>query len=132
MPKTANIDEEASEKTVHAARDNGVDEKKLKSFIIEYEACEAKIDEINEAAVKKCQPHKDEQKRIAKQAAQDGMTKEVFAAKLRERKHLRKAQLVTISLNPGQRDLFDEFTQKLTDLELFEVIERPEFENDDE
>jgi hypothetical protein len=119
MPRTAEIpDDETKEKTVHSSV-NGIDETSLKGFVSEYEAEQFAIDEIMAQAAIDCQPHKDQQKEIAKAAAEAGIPKKPFKAKLRERGLERKAHKCREGLSEDQRALFDEISAKLGDMNLF-------------
>jgi hypothetical protein len=58
----------------------------------------------------------DEIKAIKKAAAEAGIPKKVFSAKLRERSLLRKADAVRGTLSEEQQEFFDEVTVKLGEL----------------
>lgn len=114
MPRQAKqID---SEERVHEARHNGISEPQLKGFVSEYENEQAEIDAIMERARTDCQPHVDQMKAIAKEAAEAGIEKKAFKAKIRERALRRKADGCRSVLSERQQDVFDEISVKLGDL----------------
>lgn len=121
MPRTAKIDEDATNgATVHASPVNGMNEGALKGFVSEYEHEQSKIDEIMRNAAAACQSHIDQQKAIKKAAAEAGIPKKPFSAKIRERSLKRRAEAVTDSLSEEQKAVFAEISAKLGDWNLFE------------
>ena len=125
MPRTAKIDDDATNgATVHASPVNGMNEGALKGFVSEYEHEQAQIDEIMDNAKAACQPHIDQQKAIAKAAAEAGVEKKPFRAKIRERALKRRAEGCRGTLSEAQQAIFDEISQKLGDWNLFEAALR--------
>lgn len=119
MPKRASLKDAdaANGSTIHEEpRTNGINEAQLKGFVSEYENEAAEIDRILEEARVACQPHVDQQKAIAKQAAESGIEKKTFKAKLRERQLRRKADGCRSVLSERQQEVFDEISLKLNDL----------------
>jgi conjugal transfer/entry exclusion protein len=109
MPITAELDgAETIRKTV-----NGIDEVLLKGYVEEIDAEKIKIDEIMAEATTKAQAHRDNIKAIKKKAAENGIAKEPFEAKLRERRLTERAESCRESLSENQRDIFDEISIKL-------------------
>lgn len=125
MPKRATLDEDRgtvleelpprSEQPEHG--DNGsFSATALRGFVAEYENEGEQIGAILAKARTDCQPHIDQQKAIAKKAAEAGIEKKVFRAKLGERRLLRRADAVRGTLSERGQDLFDEMTQALEKL----------------
>lgn len=120
MPKQASMpDDTTGEKVIHSTL-NGMNEAALKGFVAEYEDEAGKIEEIMANAAAACQPHIDQQKAIKKAAAEAGIPKKPFSAKIRERSLLRRAEQVTDSLSEEQKSIFAEISAKLGDMNLFE------------
>lgn len=114
MPRKAKLDDQP---TVHESeRSNGINEAQLKGFISEYEDEQAVIDKIMEDARVASQPHVDQMKAVAKEAAEAGIEKKAFKAKLRERSLRRKADHCRSVLSERQQEVFDEISLKLQDL----------------
>lgn len=121
MPKQATMPDDATDgRTIHPAAMNGMSEGALKGFVAEYEDEQSKIDEIMRNAASACQPHIDQQKAIKKAAAEAGIPKKPFSAKIRERSLKRRAEAVTDSLSEEQKAVFAEISAKLGDWNLFE------------
>jgi len=121
MPRQAKINDDATDgATVHPAAMNGMSEGALKGFISEYEDEQGKIDDIMRDAKAACQPHVDQQKAIKKAAAESGIPKKPFGAKIRERSLKRRAEHVTDDLSEEQLAIFAEITAKIGDWNLFE------------
>jgi len=120
MPKQATMPDDTTGATVHPAAVNGMSEGALKGFVAEYEDEQGKIDAIMRDAATACQPHLDQQKAIKKAAAEAGIPKKPFSAKIRERSLLRRAEQVTDSLSEEQKSIFAEISAKLGDMNLFE------------
>lgn len=121
MPRQAKLTDDATNgATVHAVAMNGMSEGALKGFVAEYEAEQEKIDAIMRDAQVACQPHIDQQKAIKKAAAEAGIPKKPFSAKIRERSLKRRAEAVTDSLSEEQKAVFAEISAKLGDWNLFE------------
>jgi hypothetical protein len=119
MPKEAPEDQ-AGEVHQDISRGAGAnDEKLLIELVTAAEARSMEIEEIMRDAAQAAQPHVDEIKAIKKRAAEAGIPKKVFSAKLRERGLLRKADKCRETLSEEQRDEFDELTAKLEQLDLF-------------
>lgn len=118
MPRKAKIDDAnaGDGATVHADRTNGINEAQLKGFVAEFEDEQASIDEIMENARIASQPHVDQMKAIAKEAAEAGIEKKAFKAKIRERALRRKADHCRSVLSERQQEVFDEISIKLKDL----------------
>lgn len=111
MPRKA---KKADTSTVHEdISSNGISAKKLKGFFAEVEQEQAAIDEIMVKAVQACQPHRDQQKEIIKAAAEAGVPKKVFKAKLNERRFLTKAELADSALSDEQKEIFAQVSLKL-------------------
>lgn len=120
MPRTAEIPDDPTEgATVHTSV-NGINEAALKGFVAEFEDEQEKIDQIMRDAREACQPHIDSQKKIAKAAAEAGVAKRPFKAKIRERALKRRAEGCRGTLSEEQQAIFDEISQKLGDWNLFE------------
>jgi ribosomal protein L12E/L44/L45/RPP1/RPP2 len=123
MPKSAIFSEsDVGGATIHSIA-NGINEAKLKGFVAEIEDEQSKIDEIMKNAAAACQPHIDQIKAIKKEAAEAGIPKKPLSAKVRERTLLRKAETCRGVLSEEQRDIFDEITQKLGPLPLFQHLD---------
>lgn len=121
MPRQAKLNDDAVDGgTVHAAAMNGMSEGALKGFISEYEAEQEKIDDIMRDAKAACQPYVDQQKAIKKAAAEAGVPKKPFSAKIRERSLKRRAERVTDGFSEEQNAIFAEISAKLGDWNLFE------------
>ena len=123
MPKSAVISENPTEGAVVHSGINGINEEQLKGFVAEIEAEDAKIEAIMEQAKKDCQPFVDHIKAIKKAAAEADIQKKPFAAKLRERKLLRKASSVTDKLSEDDMSKFEEISQKLRDFDMPNVMD---------
>ena len=119
MPKSAVIPSDPTEGVIVHAAFNGINEILLKGYVTSIEDEDTKIAAIMKAAQKKCQVHVDEIKSIKKAAAENGIPKKPLNRKLAERKHLRKAEVVTDTLSDDQKDIFAEISLKLGDLPLF-------------
>ena len=104
MPRTAIIDETSTDNIVHQDLTNGPSERACRAFVEDFEDEQHALSEILLKARLDCQPHIDRQKDIAKEAAEAGIEKRVFKAKLRERSHLRKAEAVTAPLTDRQKE----------------------------
>jgi hypothetical protein len=125
MVKTASFeDSDKGEGEVHPDLSNGINEAMLKGFVADIEAEQIAIDEIMENARVACQPHVDKMKEIAKDAAECGIEKKAFKAKLRERNLRRKADKCRATLSERQQEVFDEISQKLGD--LFDFADKAE------
>jgi hypothetical protein len=98
----------------------------LQGFVKDYEAEQGEIDVIMDRARAACQPHLDRMKELVKDAAECGIEKKAFKAKLRERTHLRKAENVSASLSDRQKEVFAEITTKLSALPLFAALDADE------
>lgn len=124
MPKRAEMKDEGQvHQDLTADRTNGINEQQLKDFVDQYEAELIEIDTIMENARVAAQPHNDQCKAIAKAAAEAGIEKKAFKAKIRERALKRKAERVTDSLSERQKDIFAEITLKLGELPLFRGLD---------
>jgi len=130
MPGKAKKAKAGSEGATILPAVNGMDEAKVRSYISSIELEELEIREIDLAADKKKQPHKDEIARLKKEAAKAGIPKAPLGAKLRERKFLHKAATVTVPLNEGEREMFEEIGAKSVDLPYLTDINRPQEEGD--
>lgn len=120
MPRTAEIPDDPTDgATVHVTV-NGMNEAALKGFVAEYEDEQEKIDKIMADAAIACQAHKDQQKEIKKAAAEAGIPKKPFSAKIRERSLRRRAERVTDALSEDQKAIFAEISSKLSDMNLFQ------------
>lgn len=120
MPRTAKLNgDDADGAVVHSAV-NGMNEGALKGFVSEYENEQDEIDKIMADAKAACQPRIDQQKAIKKAAAEAGIPKKPFSAKIRERSLKRRAEHVTDSLSEEQKEVFAEISAKLGDWNLFE------------
>lgn len=97
---------------VHHAKTNGATEEMCKGFVSEHEDEQIKIDNINRDAVKAAAPYRARQVEIAKEAAESGVPKKVFNARINERKKLRDAALIRDGLNEDQKIDFDNFKAK--------------------
>lgn len=109
MAKRANIPEKSG--TVHeggAAKPghNGLDNDKVQSFVDAYEEEQSLIDEIMTEAREKCQQHKDNQKDIKGEAADNNIPKKVFSAAISKRRLLARAEKVDAALNDAQKETF--------------------------
>jgi uncharacterized protein (UPF0335 family) len=102
-----------------ATKSNGISKQQLTDFVTEYEAEVTNIDAIMADAVLACQPHKDQMKEITKAAAEAGVPKKVFKAKLNERRHLRKAEQADHALSDEMKEIYAEVSQKLGDLGMW-------------
>ncbi len=121
MPRQAKLNEDAVDGgTVHLSAVNGMNAEALKGFIAEYEDEQAKIDKITADAKAACQPYVDQQKAIKKAAAEAGIPKKPFSAKIRERSLKRRAEKVTNGFSEEQNAIFAEISAKLGDWNLFE------------
>lgn len=120
MPKQAAMPDDTTGATVHTSSVNGMNEGALKGFVAEYEDEQEKIDKIMRDATAACEPHVTQQKAIKKAAAEAGIPKKPFSAKIRERSLLRRAEHVTDSLSEEQKSIFAEISAKLGDMNLFE------------
>lgn len=121
MPRQAKLSDDAVDGgKVHASPVNGMNEAALKGFVSEFEHEQSLIDEIMDNAKAACQPHIDQQKAIAKAAAEAGVEKKPFRAKIRERALKRRADGCRGTLSEAQQAIFDEISQKLGDWNLFE------------
>ena len=121
MPRQAKLSDDALDGgTVHVSSVNGMNEAALKGFVAEHEYEQDRIDKIMSDAKAACQPHVDNQKAIRKAAAEAGIPKKPFAAKLSERTLRRKAERVTDKLSDAQKAIFAEISAKLGDMNLFE------------
>ena len=118
MPKQLQDDESDGEKILPTI--NGMNEQALKGYIAEYEDEQGQIDEIMSNAAAACQPHIDQQKAIKKAAAEAGIPKKPFSAKIRERSLMRRAEGCREILSEEQRAIFDEMSAKLGDMNLFQ------------
>lgn len=126
MPRQAKKSKK-DEGTVHEdLRENGISEEALTGFVSEYENESAEMARIMSLAVKACQPHKDEQKKILKAAAEAGAPKKVFKAKLNERADLRRAESRRIGLKEADQELFDEITEKMKGMPLWDHADEEE------
>lgn len=113
MPKRTK-DAEPDGGDIHEAiRENGISEKKLKSFVKRAENEMGEIEKIMADAKAACQPHVDEIKVIKKEAATAGIPKKVFSVKLRERSFLRRAEDAPSILSDEQLAIFNEISEKL-------------------
>ena len=119
MPKQATMPDDTTGAKVHVSPVNGMNEGALKGYVAEYEDEQAKIDKIKTDARMAIQPYIDQQKAIKKEAAEAGVPKKVFSAKIRERKLKRQAENVTDGFTEEQNALFAEISQKLGDMNLF-------------
>lgn len=120
MPRTAEIPDDPTNGAVVHSTVNGMNEAALKGFVAEYEDEQEKIDAIMADAAIACQVHKDQQKEIKKAAAEAGIPKKPFSAKIRERSLRRRAERVTDALSEDQKAIFAEISAKLGDMNLFE------------
>lgn len=120
MPRTAEIPDDPTDGAVVHSTVNGMNEAALKGFVAEYEDEQKKIDQIMRDAREACQPFVDQQKEIKKAAAEAGIPKKPFSAKIRERSLRRRADQVTDSLSEEQKAIFAEISAKLGDMNLFE------------
>jgi hypothetical protein len=126
MVKTAKVDEsDKAEGTVHKDLSNDFNDSLCKGFVADYEQTQNAIDKIMEAARVQCQPHLDKLKDIAKEAAECGIEKKAFKAKLRERSLERKASKCRDVLSERQREVFDKMSGFLQD-DLFAYIDQGE------
>lgn len=122
MPRQAKLSDDAVDGgTVHPSTINGMNPEALKGFVAEYEDEQSKIDEIMRNATAACEPHVTQQKAIKKAAAEAGIPKKPFSAKLRERALKRKAEHVTDMLSEDQKEIFAEISAKLGDWNLFQA-----------
>lgn len=125
MVKTAKVDDsDKGEGQVHPDLSNGINEAMLKGFVADIENEQIAIDEIMENARVACQPHVDRIKELSKEAAECGIEKKAFKAKLRERGLRRKADKCRATLSERQQEVFDEISSKLGD--LFDYADRQE------
>lgn len=92
---------------------NGISEAILHGAVRDIENLEATCAEIMEKARMACEPHLTRIKDIVKEAAECGVEKKAFKAKLRERALLRKAEGQRDTLSERQREVFDEISVKL-------------------
>lgn len=113
MPRTAEIPDDPTEGAKVHATVNGLDEAALKAFATEIEDEMSKISTIRKNAKSACQPHLDKIKELKKDAAEAGIAKKAFSAKLRERSLLRRAEGVTDSLTEAGKAAFAEISAKL-------------------
>jgi hypothetical protein len=117
MARTAKLDEsDVGEGTVHPDLSNEFTDTVVKGFVADYENEQSEIDVILENARVACQPHVDRMKEIAKEAAECGIEKKAFKAKLRERTLRRKADKCRATLSERQQEVFDDISTKLGDL----------------
>lgn len=128
MPKTADFSDRDGEdgkilEDVGGVIGNSYTEEELKGFIAEYEAEQGKIDAIMQEAQVKCQPFVDQMKEIAKAAAERGIEKKAFKAKITQRAYQAKAERVREKLSQRQQEVFDDISAKLGDLPLFERLD---------
>jgi hypothetical protein len=131
MPKTARVDESdkgdgkilKDEKA--ATISNDFNDKLCKGFVADYEQEQEEIESIMEAARVQCQPHVDRLKEISKEAAECGIEKKAFKAKLAERSLLRRADAKRSTLSDRQREVFDRMSGFLVD-DLFSYVSRKE------
>ncbi len=124
MPRTAEIPDDPTEGAkVHVANSNSINEEALNGYVSEYEEEDSKIAEIMLNARKSCQPHVDQKKAILKEAAEHGIDKAPFKAKLAQRKDLRKAENRRSVLNEKQQADFDAITAALGELPLFQKLD---------
>lgn len=119
MPKRATLEEDGKDTILkdlpptEPASNGSFDHTQLRGFVAEYENEGEKIRAILEKARTECQPHIDQQKAIAKEAAEAGVDKKVFKAKMSERRFLRRADHVRATLSERGQDLFDEVSLAL-------------------
>ena len=124
MPRRASLDDDVREPLVdESAGNGGINEHLLKGYVAEWEDEAAQIGAIMTEARVKCQPHIDRQKEISSDAAEAGIEKKAFKAKLRERSLKRRADAVTNDLSERQKEIFAEISLKLGDLPLFSQLE---------
>jgi hypothetical protein len=120
MVKTTTLDDsDVGEGKVLPDLSNEFNEALCQSFVKDYEMTQGIIDKIMENARVACQPHVDRMKDIAKEAAECGIEKKAFKAKLRERGYKRRASTVRNTLSERQREVYDKMTAMLPDDELF-------------
>lgn len=122
MPKQATMPDDDKDVKVHVANSNSINEEALNGYVAEYEDEDAKIEEIMLNARKACQPHVDQKKAILKEAAEHGIDKVPFKAKLGERKDNRKAERRRSALNEKQQADFDAITAALGEMPLFKNL----------
>jgi len=124
MPRQAKINDDATDgAVVHVATSNALNEASLVGYVTEYEHEDEQIAEIMRNAREAAQPHVDQKKAILKAAAENGLNKEPFRAKLAERKDLRKADNRRSVLNEEQQADFDAITAAMGDLPLFKHLD---------
>lgn len=129
MPRTAKVDEsDRAEGAIHPDLSNDFNDSLLKGFVADMEGEQAAIDKIMELARINCQPHVDRMKEIAKEAAECGLEKKAFKAKLRERSLERKAHMCRAVLSERQQEVFDRMSGMLIDDDLFAYVAKKEAE----
>ena len=93
---------------------NGFDPEKLRGYVDAYEEEQSLIDEIMREARERCQPHKDNQKEIKSNAADEAQVpKKVFSAVLAKRRLQFKAENVDAALNEPQKETFEQVQHAL-------------------
>jgi hypothetical protein len=126
MPRTAKVEDgDKGEGQVLPDLSNEFNDVMLKGFVADMEGEQALIEKIMENARVACQPHVDRMKEIAKEAAECGIEKKAFKAKLRERALERKAATCRATLSERQQEVFDRMTGMLPD-DLFAYVDAKE------
>lgn len=103
---------------------NQKDWEEASPYVARYENLQDKIDAIMADAREKCRPHRDGQKDVKTEAADAGFHKKPFAALIKRRKLIRKANEVEKGLTPEQQEDYESLCAalgELADLPLGEV-----------
>jgi hypothetical protein len=98
---------------VGSGHNSGFDPKKVQGFVDRVENTQATIDSIMEKARENCAPHRDDIAAIKKEAAENGLSKKEFAAVIRKRRLLDKAENVDRNLDDDQKETFEQMLHAL-------------------